>query len=201
MLIFSVLESTKDDNGFRTDRVWLFWIVSNWSNSLNMQQRNKNTTGPPRAHFMDTTECTSLLQWFVSELLWMSRRIVNGSSVTPLEARLLGMTLATTTQLSDYRYSQPTVFTLLLGKFLPLNSDLCVLLTRTNYLPRSLSCICNVKIMPIRLSVHMFSSPTDLNEFWYWWVYIKTCQENFLSVLFSETICSSFRVKERFKRK
>jgi hypothetical protein len=163
ILIFSVLQSTEDDNGFRTDRVWLFWIVSNWTNSLNMQQRNKNTNGPPRTHFMDTTECylcTSLLQLLVSELLWISLRVADGSRVTPLEARLLGMTLATTTQLSDYRYSQPTFYPLLLGKYLPLNSDLCALQTRTNYLPRSLSCICNVEIMPTRLCVHMFSSPT-----------------------------------------
>jgi hypothetical protein len=128
-----------------------------------MQQRNKNTNDPPRTHFMDTTECylyTSLFQWFVSELLC---QIVGGSRVTPLEARLLDTTLATTTQLSDYRYSQPTVFLLSLGKYLPLNSDLCVLQTRTNYPSRSLSCICNVEIMPIRLSVHMFSSPTDFD--------------------------------------
>jgi hypothetical protein len=61
------------------------------------------------------------------------------------------MALATTTQLSDYRYSQPTVFPLLLGKYFHLNSDLCF----TNKGKLSASFTLYVKVMWKKVKVKL----------------------------------------------
>jgi hypothetical protein len=118
----------------------------------------------------------------------------------PLEARLLGMTLAATTQLSDHRHSQPTVshfywentFRLIqIYVFYKQHQIICLIHFLVHIIWRSCLFAC--------LSTCFHLRRISMN-FGIGWCGLKLVREFSQRPVLKNNLCSSFRVRERYKK-